>query len=184
MIFFFLSLSEVFHCHLFCISQQTDDAAQTDSQLPTQSVPESTDSKTQPKRLHVSNIPFRFRDPDLRQMFGVSITISEVCGMYQTWMENESVKKYVKWYKNLQYFHFCFVAAIRKNPRCGNHLQWTWFKGTSCFWFFSVFLNVIILFVQHLTVVLYTSWWWNWCYVWYSVYFCLTIRPALTGYVF
>ena len=25
------------------------------------------------KRLHVSNIPFRFRDPDLRQMFGVSI---------------------------------------------------------------------------------------------------------------
>lgn len=27
-------------------------------------------SKAQPKRLHVSNIPFRFRDPDLRQMFG------------------------------------------------------------------------------------------------------------------
>ncbi|XP_061531660.1 RNA binding protein fox-1 homolog 1-like [Phyllopteryx taeniolatus] len=26
--------------------------------------------KAQPKRLHVSNIPFRFRDPDLRQMFG------------------------------------------------------------------------------------------------------------------
>ncbi len=26
----------------------------------------------QPKRLHVSNIPFRFRDPDLRAMFGVS----------------------------------------------------------------------------------------------------------------
>uniref|UniRef100_A0A3P8SS32 RNA binding protein fox-1 homolog 1 n=1 Tax=Amphiprion percula TaxID=161767 RepID=A0A3P8SS32_AMPPE len=42
---------------------------QTDSQTPTQTVPESTDSKTQPKRLHVSNIPFRFRDPDLRQMF-------------------------------------------------------------------------------------------------------------------
>ncbi|XP_029692191.1 RNA binding protein fox-1 homolog 1 isoform X4 [Takifugu rubripes] len=49
---------------------QTDDAAQTDSQPPSQTVPESTDSKTQPKRLHVSNIPFRFRDPDLRQMFG------------------------------------------------------------------------------------------------------------------
>ncbi|TKS92469.1 RNA binding protein fox-1 -like protein 1 [Collichthys lucidus] len=49
---------------------QTDDAAQTDSQPPTQSVSESTDSKAQPKRLHVSNIPFRFRDPDLRQMFG------------------------------------------------------------------------------------------------------------------
>lgn len=26
----------------------------------------------QPKRLHVSNIPFRFRDPDLRSLFGVS----------------------------------------------------------------------------------------------------------------
>jgi len=29
-------------------------------------------NKGQPKRLHVSNIPFRFRDPDLRAMFGVS----------------------------------------------------------------------------------------------------------------
>ncbi|XP_078519085.1 RNA binding protein fox-1 homolog 1 isoform X10 [Lissotriton helveticus] len=47
---------------------QTDDAAQTDGQQQTQSS-ENTD-KTQPKRLHVSNIPFRFRDPDLRQMFG------------------------------------------------------------------------------------------------------------------
>uniref|UniRef100_A0AAR2JYJ3 RNA binding protein fox-1 homolog 1 n=1 Tax=Pygocentrus nattereri TaxID=42514 RepID=A0AAR2JYJ3_PYGNA len=48
---------------------QTDDAAQTDSQQQTQSS-ENTENKTQPKRLHVSNIPFRFRDPDLRQMFG------------------------------------------------------------------------------------------------------------------
>ncbi|XP_056143515.1 RNA binding protein fox-1 homolog 2-like isoform X2 [Lampris incognitus] len=31
---------------------------------------ESTEAKGTPKRLHVSNIPFRFRDPDLRQMFG------------------------------------------------------------------------------------------------------------------
>lgn len=62
---------------LYSVLQQTDDAAQTDIQPPTQTVPESTDSKAQPKRLHVSNIPFRFRDPDLRQMFGVS-TISEV----------------------------------------------------------------------------------------------------------
>nr|2N82_B Chain B, RNA binding protein fox-1 homolog 1 [Homo sapiens] len=30
----------------------------------------NTENKSQPKRLHVSNIPFRFRDPDLRQMFG------------------------------------------------------------------------------------------------------------------
>lgn len=48
---------------------QTDDTAPTDGQQQTQ-VNDNTDNKTQPKRLHVSNIPFRFRDPDLRQMFG------------------------------------------------------------------------------------------------------------------
>ncbi|XP_056660020.1 RNA binding protein fox-1 homolog 1 isoform X12 [Monodelphis domestica] len=47
----------------------TDDAAQTDGQPQTQPS-ENTENKSQPKRLHVSNIPFRFRDPDLRQMFG------------------------------------------------------------------------------------------------------------------
>merc|ERR1719193_2021070 len=31
-----------------------------------------------PKRLHVSNIPFRFRDPDLRQMFGKHGNILDV----------------------------------------------------------------------------------------------------------
>ncbi|XP_064378941.1 RNA binding protein fox-1 homolog 3 isoform X3 [Dromaius novaehollandiae] len=46
---------------------QTDEAAQTDSQ---QLHPSENTDKQQPKRLHVSNIPFRFRDPDLRQMFG------------------------------------------------------------------------------------------------------------------
>lgn len=51
------------------LPQQTDEAAQTDSQQLHSS--DNTD-KQQPKRLHVSNIPFRFRDPDLRQMFGVS----------------------------------------------------------------------------------------------------------------
>ncbi|XP_033696013.1 RNA binding protein fox-1 homolog 1 isoform X6 [Tursiops truncatus] len=48
---------------------QTDDAAPTDGQPQTQPS-ENTENKSQPKRLHVSNIPFRFRDPDLRQMFG------------------------------------------------------------------------------------------------------------------
>ncbi|XP_042200983.1 RNA binding protein fox-1 homolog 1 isoform X10 [Callorhinchus milii] len=47
----------------------TDEAAQTDVQQQTQST-ENSESKPIPKRLHVSNIPFRFRDPDLRQMFG------------------------------------------------------------------------------------------------------------------
>ncbi|XP_066237553.1 RNA binding protein fox-1 homolog 3 isoform X2 [Saccopteryx leptura] len=45
----------------------TDEAAQTDTQ-PLH--PSDPTEKQQPKRLHVSNIPFRFRDPDLRQMFG------------------------------------------------------------------------------------------------------------------
>nr|XP_040133783.1 RNA binding protein fox-1 homolog 1 isoform X39 [Ictidomys tridecemlineatus] len=49
--------------------RQTDDAAPPDGQPQTQPS-ENTESKSQPKRLHVSNIPFRFRDPDLRQMFG------------------------------------------------------------------------------------------------------------------
>ncbi|CAG0913160.1 unnamed protein product [Notodromas monacha] len=35
-------------------------------------------SKEQPKRLHVSNIPFRFRDPDLRALFGQFGTILDV----------------------------------------------------------------------------------------------------------
>ncbi|XP_060220111.1 RNA binding protein fox-1 homolog 1 isoform X13 [Meriones unguiculatus] len=48
---------------------QTDDAAPTDGQ-PQPQPSENTENKSQPKRLHVSNIPFRFRDPDLRQMFG------------------------------------------------------------------------------------------------------------------
>ncbi|KAM5227945.1 RNA binding protein fox-1 homolog 1 isoform 13-T13 [Ctenodactylus gundi] len=48
---------------------QTDDSAPTDGQPQTQP-PDNTENKSQPKRLHVSNIPFRFRDPDLRQMFG------------------------------------------------------------------------------------------------------------------
>lgn len=57
--------------------QQTDEAAQTDSQQLHSS--DNTD-KQQPKRLHVSNIPFRFRDPDLRQMFGVSgVPCSPLC---------------------------------------------------------------------------------------------------------
>ncbi|XP_077412135.1 RNA binding protein fox-1 homolog 3-like isoform X4 [Vanacampus margaritifer] len=44
---------------------QTDDVTQTDASQLSDSL-----EKQQPKRLHVSNIPFRFRDPDLRQMFG------------------------------------------------------------------------------------------------------------------
>ncbi|KAJ8251743.1 hypothetical protein GJAV_G00224960 [Gymnothorax javanicus] len=47
-----------------------EDVTQTES--PQQLGLQQSDApeKQQPKRLHVSNIPFRFRDPDLQQMFG------------------------------------------------------------------------------------------------------------------
>ncbi|XP_037395694.1 RNA binding protein fox-1 homolog 3-like isoform X6 [Pygocentrus nattereri] len=54
----------------FTGQNRTEDVTQTESSQ--QLTLQSSDSpeKQQPKRLHVSNIPFRFRDPDLRQMFG------------------------------------------------------------------------------------------------------------------
>lgn len=51
---------------------QTDDVTQTEASQQLQLQHSDSSEKQQPKRLHVSNIPFRFRDPDLRQMFGVS----------------------------------------------------------------------------------------------------------------
>ncbi|XP_067143473.1 RNA binding protein fox-1 homolog 3-like isoform X2 [Centruroides vittatus] len=44
----------------------------TQGQASTQTTAAVTEvsKSNQPKRLHVSNIPFRFRDPDLRQLFG------------------------------------------------------------------------------------------------------------------
>ncbi|XP_029424184.1 RNA binding protein fox-1 homolog 2 isoform X13 [Nannospalax galili] len=51
-------------------SLTTDGGAQTDGQQSQTQSSENSESKSTPKRLHVSNIPFRFRDPDLRQMFG------------------------------------------------------------------------------------------------------------------
>ncbi|XP_028326323.1 RNA binding protein fox-1 homolog 2 isoform X2 [Gouania willdenowi] len=58
--------------------QQSDGSSQIDVQSGVSSgggagggsLGDDSDSKGTPKRLHVSNIPFRFRDPDLRQMFG------------------------------------------------------------------------------------------------------------------
>ncbi|XP_058497759.1 RNA binding protein fox-1 homolog 2 isoform X5 [Solea solea] len=57
--------------------QQSDGSSQIDGQSGVGSgggvsggAGDDSDSKMTPKRLHVSNIPFRFRDPDLRQMFG------------------------------------------------------------------------------------------------------------------
>lgn len=63
----------------FFPSQQSDGSSQVDGQSGVGSgggggggaAGLDPEDKGTPKRLHVSNIPFRFRDPDLRQMFGV-----------------------------------------------------------------------------------------------------------------
>uniref|UniRef100_A0A3B4XRB5 RNA binding protein fox-1 homolog 3 n=1 Tax=Seriola lalandi dorsalis TaxID=1841481 RepID=A0A3B4XRB5_SERLL len=47
-----------------------EEAVQTEGSQQLHLQPNDSSGKQQPKRLHVSNIPFRFRDPDLRQMFG------------------------------------------------------------------------------------------------------------------
>uniref|UniRef100_A0A3B4ZXD0 RNA binding protein fox-1 homolog 3 n=1 Tax=Stegastes partitus TaxID=144197 RepID=A0A3B4ZXD0_9TELE len=49
---------------------QAEEVAQTEGSQQLHMQPSDSSEKQQPKRLHVSNIPFRFRDPDLRQMFG------------------------------------------------------------------------------------------------------------------
>lgn len=56
-------------------TQLSDASPQTETQCVVVSAggsanEDSSEAKGTPKRLHVSNIPFRFRDPDLRQMFG------------------------------------------------------------------------------------------------------------------
>ncbi|XP_039512531.1 RNA binding protein fox-1 homolog 2 isoform X1 [Pimephales promelas] len=53
-------------------TQLSDGSPQADGQCVSAggSGSEDSEAKGTPKRLHVSNIPFRFRDPDLRQMFG------------------------------------------------------------------------------------------------------------------
>ncbi|KAF3814471.1 hypothetical protein GH733_017629 [Mirounga leonina] len=59
-------------------SLTTEGGAQTDGQQSQTQSSENSESKSTPKRLHVSNIPFRFRDPDLRQMFGELLSPSTV----------------------------------------------------------------------------------------------------------
>uniref|UniRef100_A0A1B0ADF9 RRM domain-containing protein n=1 Tax=Glossina pallidipes TaxID=7398 RepID=A0A1B0ADF9_GLOPL len=51
------------------------------------------DAKNQPKRLHVSNIPFRFRDPDLRAMFGQFGTILDVEIIFNERGSKDFIKK-------------------------------------------------------------------------------------------
>lgn len=76
---FIKKITARFHI-LYPLIQQSDGSSQIDGQSGVGSggggggggsAGDDSDAKGTPKRLHVSNIPFRFRDPDLRQMFGV-----------------------------------------------------------------------------------------------------------------
>ncbi|XP_056871292.1 RNA binding protein fox-1 homolog 3 isoform X10 [Takifugu flavidus] len=60
----------LWHLGVPLFTRLTDDVTQTEASQQLQLQHSDSSEKQQPKRLHVSNIPFRFRDPDLRQMFG------------------------------------------------------------------------------------------------------------------
>lgn len=79
-------------------------------------------SKPQPKRLHVSNIPFRFRDPDLRQMFGVRLSQYQ----YHNVFHSCCLYWWTHWVK---YNLILTIAAIWQDPGCRDHLQWEGIKG-------------------------------------------------------
>ncbi|XP_035209012.1 RNA binding protein fox-1 homolog 3-like isoform X6 [Stegodyphus dumicola] len=67
---------EALWCHLYRQTDLDNEVNGSSCQTSTSSTSVTTTATTdatkvnQPKRLHVSNIPFRFRDPDLRQLFG------------------------------------------------------------------------------------------------------------------
>lgn len=73
---------------------------------------QASDLKGQPKRLHVSNIPFRFRDPDLRAMFGVSSFF-----FFSSSFHWDIVFLKFLWYG----CDLVCVTAIRSNSRCRNY---------------------------------------------------------------
>ncbi|XP_054762744.1 RNA binding protein fox-1 homolog 3-like isoform X4 [Lytechinus pictus] len=68
-----------FHLHPFEGDAQASTSQPQPSEVVGQAVAVAAGKPGEtPKRLHVSNIPFRFRDPDLRQLFGAFGTILDV----------------------------------------------------------------------------------------------------------
>lgn len=57
------------HLHVSFLQQTDLEAEQSSAQQGTTTTPNSVG----PKRLHVSNIPFRFREADLKSLLGVSL---------------------------------------------------------------------------------------------------------------
>ncbi|CAF97901.1 unnamed protein product [Tetraodon nigroviridis] len=81
-------------------------------------------NKPQPKRLHVSNIPFRFRDPDLRQMFGQFGKILDVEIIF-----NERGSKEDFHLSNLQGFGFVTFENATEADRAREKLNGTIVEG-------------------------------------------------------
>lgn len=71
-------------------------------------------NKTQPKRLHVSNIPFRFRDPDLRAMFGVCRLI----------IINPAFNIFLFAFSNLEQFWMSRLYSTREEVKDLDLSQW------------------------------------------------------------
>lgn len=60
--------------------------------------PSAQSDDDSPKRLHVSNIPFRFRDPDLRAMFSVGVKSGcKVRKVLQTGLDLTRKSVYLIW---------------------------------------------------------------------------------------
>lgn len=87
-----------------------------------------SEDKGTPKRLHVSNIPFRFRDPDLRQMFGVCKTGVDPQSLFVT-LEKKKKKKRCCWEEEKK--KETDVSTLTCHHEClSNVLQW---KGSEPF---------------------------------------------------
>lgn len=70
------------------------------------------EQKSQPKRLHVSNIPFRFREPDLRVMFGVSINFNFIHPNQSLKFEKFNYSKSTQLLIIENYFKFNFTQFV------------------------------------------------------------------------
>ena len=66
-----LAVPEYTHMQGHMITSPVLDVMQQAAQTLMAAAPETSSGDVGHKRLHVTNIPFRFRDHDLRQMFGV-----------------------------------------------------------------------------------------------------------------
>ncbi|XP_049959660.1 RNA binding protein fox-1 homolog 3-like isoform X15 [Schistocerca serialis cubense] len=118
------------------VSIQTEPEAETPAPAPapqaapaatvpvtTVALPGGEAGKNQPKRLHVSNIPFRFRDPDLRAMFGQFGPILDVEIIF-----NERGSKVNNATARVQTKK---VPAVPNGYRLPAAVPWSWLGGTA-----------------------------------------------------